>query len=232
MGNKKQIKNIRFPINSKRENLQNKKIDYKTLAIMTLYSNVTPIEMQEDQAAYELYRYLYENKLLKNMSEIEELSGNKKNTIMKNIKKLSRLKEGMVIATNTPNGICYYIEYRSSEGGDFVTIEDDILKFLINVSNSNVIKTYIFLKFMCKDGAKEIHRQTIAANIGLSTNSKSLKTISDITFALERFGLIKKVNKYKSILLENGKRQYTQMNMYELCSYKEWKDLKNKRTSK
>ena len=40
---------VMLPMSSKKCNMQNKKCDYKTLAIMTLYSNFTPIEMQDEK---------------------------------------------------------------------------------------------------------------------------------------------------------------------------------------
>ena len=43
---------VMLPMSSKKCNMQNKKCDYKTLAIMTLYSNFTPIEMQDEKGVY------------------------------------------------------------------------------------------------------------------------------------------------------------------------------------
>ena len=56
---------VMLPMSSKKCNMQNKKCDYKTLAIMTLYSNFTPIEMQDEKGVYETYRFLYKNKIIK-----------------------------------------------------------------------------------------------------------------------------------------------------------------------
>lgn len=77
MTEKEKILNL--PINSTKENMQNKKCDYKTLSIITVYSNKTPFS--EDDSVEELYRYLYRNKLLANSAEIEELSNLKINKI-------------------------------------------------------------------------------------------------------------------------------------------------------
>ena len=67
---------VMLPMSSKKCNMQNKKCDYKTLAIMTLYSNFTPIEMQDEKGVYETYRFLYKNKIIKFTKEIEEIYAN------------------------------------------------------------------------------------------------------------------------------------------------------------
>lgn len=216
----KGCKILKLPINSSKENMQNKKCDYRILALMTLYSNRTPNEISLDEGYEELYRYIYKNKIEDNMEEIEVLTNNKRDTIIRNIKKLAKLSNGLITATNSPNGICYYIHY--AKDNNYVTIEEDILRTLVNATNSNVIKTYILFKYLCRNGSKEIHRAYIAEQIGLSTNRNNLRIISDIIYVLERLKLIKVKREYKTILLDNGKEQYTQVNEYELCTYKEY----------
>lgn len=218
---------VKLPINSSKQNMQNKKCDYKTLAIMTLYSYMTPNEITLEQGYEELYRFAYRNKIEKDMDEIEELSNNKRDTIIRNIKKLTKLNSGLITAVNSPKGIIYYINYRGEKGGDFVTIEEDILRLLVNTTNSSVIKVYILLKYLCRKGSREIHRAYIAEQIGLSTNRNSLNRISDMTYVLEQIGLIKKKVKYKTIILENGNEHFTQATEYELCTYEEYKQKRN-----
>ena len=104
---------VKLPINSSKQNMQNKKCDYKTLAIMTLYSYMTPNEITLEQGYEELYRFAYRNKIEKDMDEIEELSNNKRDTIIRNIKKLTKLNSGLITAVNSPKGIIYYINYIS-----------------------------------------------------------------------------------------------------------------------
>lgn len=223
---KKGCKILKLPINSSKKNMQNKKCDYRILALMTLYSNRTPNEISLEEGYEELYRYIYKNKIEDNMEEIEVLTNNKRDTIIRNIKKLAKLSDGLITATNSPNGICYYIHY--AKDNNYVVIEEDILKTLINATNSNVIKVYILLKYLCRNECKEIHRAYIAEQIGLSTNRNNLRIISDIIYVLERLKLIKVKRKYKTILLDNGKEQYTQVNEYELCTYDEYIKQKNK----
>lgn len=223
---KKGCKILKLPINSSKKNMQNKKCDYRILGLMTLYSNRTPSEISLDEGYEEIYRYIYKNKIEDNMEEIEILTNNKRDTIIRNIKKLAKSSNGLIIATNSPNGICYYIHY--AKDNNYVIIEEDILKTLVNATNSNVIKVYILLKYLCRNECKEIHRAYIAEQVGLSTNRNNLRIISDITYVLERLKLIKVKREYKTILLDNGKEQYTQVNKYEVCTYDEYIKQKNK----
>lgn len=98
---------LNLPINSTKENMQNKKCDYKTLSIITVYSNKTPF--LEDDSVEELYRYLYRNKLLAKSAEIEELSNLKINTVLKNVNKLSKLNNRMVNPVKTESGGNYLL---------------------------------------------------------------------------------------------------------------------------
>ena len=84
MSNKEKV--VKFPMNSHEKFMKDKKCDYKTLAIMTLYSNHTPLEIQHNNANYEEYRYLYKNKVLEFREEIAELSQTKINTVLRNMK--------------------------------------------------------------------------------------------------------------------------------------------------
>lgn len=219
---------VRLPINSSKANMQNKHFNYKTLALMTLYSNRQTEKNMQETGIEEIYRYLYKNKIQKNISDIEELTGLKENSIFRNIRKLIKESKGLITITITNKGdMIYRISYENESERKYVIIEEEILKLLINKADSNTIKAYIFLKYMCRNGAKDIHRAYIAEQIGLSTNSKSLKVISKITNKLEELKLIKKKNKYKWIEMPDGKLQYTQVNEYEVLTYEQYLQLNN-----
>lgn len=229
---------IKLPINVYEGNMGDKKCDYKTLAIMTLYSNRKP----HDEDTNEQYRFIYRNKVIEFTNEIEQLSKNKMNTVLRNIKKLSNLTGNLVNASRNDEGkILYTINYRdgkiiyNDEGkpikidkGSFVIVEEDILKFLVNVGNSEDIKVYLLIKALCEwneriNGNKEkwITNSFICEHIGLSSNSKSnLQTISDITYILERIHLI---NKRKVHTNTDG--ILTCKNYYSVVDYEEWKRL-------
>lgn len=214
-----------FPIASSDEYLKDKAMDYKTLSLMTLYSNLNPPKL--DQGVEEFYRYLYRNKLTENQAEIEQLSNAKINTILKNVKKLTKLENRAVTFGNTEHGIVYYINYTNEQGVEFVTIPDDMLKFLVNTSNSNTIKTYILMKYMCRDKGMIMTREYIAEKLGLSTKShNTLLAISHITKSLENNHFIKKKVIYNTHLVDG--REITKKHIeYSIVEREEWKKLNN-----
>ena len=213
---------ITLPINSEKKNMKNKKCDYKTLAIMTYCSNMKPIEQQDETGVYEKYRYVYKNKIIELTDEIEQLSNSKINTIVKNMRKLSQLEGNLVNAYKNEEGKIYYtINYTDERSRKFVSIEADMLRTLINKSNSNGIKAYILIKYLCegeekKTGKKEkkITNGYIAEQIGLSSKSKcSLQVITDITNLLDEISFIR-----KRIAYFGGKRNV----YYSVLTHEEW----------
>lgn len=212
---------VQLPMNSEEIHLSDKKCDYKTLATMMLYSNMTPKEILYEQGLDEVCRFIYKEKIEKNIVEIESLTKNKKDTIIKNIRKLSKLNNRLVMACKNKDGkIFYVINYADTEGKKFVTIEEEILRYLIDVGNSNVIKTYILLKYLCKDGERKITRKYIAENIGLSSKSKgNLQTVTNILTSLDRNGLINRRYEYMNNNTNNKKCNI----YYSINSYETWK---------
>ena len=93
-----QNKVVMLPMSTQKKYMKDKKCDYRTLAIMTLYSKFTPIEEQHKTGNYEPYRYVYKNKIIEFTDEIESLSNKKIGTIVNNMRKLSQLNNGLVQA--------------------------------------------------------------------------------------------------------------------------------------
>ena len=212
---------VKLPINTNEKFMQNKKCDYKVLAIMTLYSKFTPMNKQEKSGTYEQYRYVYKNKIIEFTDEIEKLSQKKINTIMKNMRALSNINEGeLVTACKNESGEIYYtINYANgTTGNKFVTIDSDMLRALVDAFSSNSIKIYVFLKYMCKDGERKITRSYIAKSIGLTGSNDSLKTISNCTKALCGAGFINKRKVYKNDSEINCEVYYS------ITTHEEWKE--------
>ena len=227
---------VKFPMNIYEGNIGDKKCDYKTLAIMTLYSN----NDKPNEEEYKYWRYVYRNKLVGLSEEIEQLSETKINTILRSVKKLSDLSGGLVTASRSEGGkIIYTINYRDGEvirdddgrpikttKGSFVLVEEDILKYLIHFGSNLDIKIYLFIRGLCewnerKNGKKEmmLTRNYICEHIGLSPNSKAnLQLISGATFMLEGSGLIR-----KNVLKTSVDGKFVSKIYYSIVPYNEWK---------
>lgn len=216
-------KEYKFPITSSKENLMNKKVDYKVLMLMTLLSNSQPESNFLETGSEEMWRYLYRNKLTEYKELVESLSKTKLNSIYKMIKKMEKLDCKVINVRKTEtNGIVYDINY-TNNNREFVTIETRIMESLIHTCNSNSIKVYVLLKYMCRDGRKQISREWLLKQIGLSERSdNNLKVITDITDMLHLCGYI---NKYT----ERKFDKY--VNYYEVNSLFNWKRIRKERLS-
>ena len=74
--------------------IKDKKMDYKTLGIMTIFSNRKSEVVARDISEAEAHRYLYEkgnNSIWSNRKEMEKLSGNKIKTIRANTRHKNKL---------------------------------------------------------------------------------------------------------------------------------------------
>lgn len=203
-----------FPISTYEQYLKN--IDYVTYGIITYFSNRT-IADEEGNDSGELFRWVYKNRLIEKQEEIEKLSKNKFNTVMRNVRKLAKMDNNLIVAKNSDNGIIYYINYYHMPNGKFVTIHHEILRFLLNAYSNNAIKTYVFLKYRCLKGKTRVSREEIAEAIGLSPDSRNnLTSISDITVSLSD-KLIKKTYEYiTEINEETGNEQVKRYCYYEI----------------
>jgi hypothetical protein len=218
-----------LPISSFKDYMES--IDYKTYAIITLFSKYNNGENQFGD--YECSRYIYKNNIINNQEEIEKLSKNKLNTVLRNVRKLAKMDNNLVVAINTPNGIAYCINFYVPEHGYYVLIPEKVLKFLIDTGNSDTIKTYVYLTYRCHGKEEEkVKRESIAKAIGLSPNSHSnLQTISNITTSLHNNGLITKQYKYDQIY-EDGREKTIQNCYYKINSYQDFIKSVNKVESK
>lgn len=206
-----------FPITSAKINLMNKKVDYKVLMLMTLLSNVQLHKDALDTGNEERWRYLYRNKLNEYKDLVEGLSQTKLNSIYKTIKRMEKLDCKVINVRKTEgNEIVYDINYGTRE---FVTIETKIMESLIHSFNSNAIKVYVLLKYVCINGKKRISQEWMLRQIGLSPDSwNNRRALSDITTELHCGGYINK----ETINVDGNKK----INYYEVNSLNEWKSIR------
>ena len=209
----------RFPISSEQEYMKDKKVNFLNYCILVYFSNYQgDKEMKNFEGTFDTHRYIYEDKILKNKEEIEYYSKTKVQTFIRNAKKLATLSNGEIVSVRKTNEgkIVYQIE----KPNKYILIEEKILRILINFCNANAIKTYVFLKWKCRERGCIISRREICENIGLSANSKrQLQEITDITKGLQKLGLIsRKTTTGTSIDGED----YNRSTYYELVPFEKW----------
>ena len=226
--NNKDNKDYYLPISSYDDYLQNLKY-YMEYGIITYYSN---FKKQDDFGNEALFRYVYENKLKDNQEQIEKISKKKFTTVLKNIRKLVKMDNNLVVASNSPNGIVYTINYSTEPHGYYVTIHHEILKYLLDTSNEDALKLYVFMCYRCKKGETKITLKEMANAIGLSPNSKdNLQKITNITMSFDD-NLIKKRYVYETVYDEDTNKFKTKkFCYYTIMTYEQFKDRNDKQKS-
>ena len=221
-------------------------MDYKALATFCYFSRRKSEEVCDmlglDYSEVEEHRYLYDNFINENIEKFEDLSGWKKQNIRKQINKLTKAGNKVISADYTESGELYYkiMPYvdknnQLKKDGTFVTIESDILRFLINATNSNVIKIYCFLKWFLIDQEhynktkevryieKQIDRKFILKQIGLNSNSG--KMASSISKDIEDMLVMTHLIERRAVT----KREFGQTKTvyyYSIVDHDEWKSYR------
>lgn len=212
------------------EYIRDKDMDYEVLGLITLFS----LRSHNDN-----YRYLYDkgqNSLTSNMEEMEKMSQNKRRNIKRAIKKLSECDNDVVAICEDKKGRMYYkiSPHACGEGrkGHFVTVNSQMLEFLINTSNTNVIKTYCAIKILLWDNKQQCYikrpltEKFLLRFIGLSDKSKkNIQQMSDILTYLALCGFIER--KECTVVEDvHGEKKVKTTYTYELTTYDEWYGVK------
>ena len=224
------------PMNT--EYIKDKKMDYETLGLITLYSNYKGEVVCDNEglsiSEVEYHRYIYEkgsNSINSNMKNMEKISKNKRRNIKRNIKKLTECNNKVVEVCSDINGNIYYKinpYANSNEGmGKFVVINNKMLEYLIHTGNSNMIKTYCMIKVLLWDDKnkcyikRQITRDFLLKQIGLSNCEKNLQQMTDILKSLTANNFIKR-EKNVNVTEVNGEGVVRVMYTYELVDDEEW----------
>ena len=84
----------RFPIVSEQEYMQDKKVNFLNYCILVYFSNYQgDYNMKNFDGTFDMHRYIYEDKILKNKEAIEQYSKTKVQTFIKNVKKIASLSK-------------------------------------------------------------------------------------------------------------------------------------------
>ena len=215
----------KFPISTDERNMKNKRCDYSTYIIVTLFSKHTEGEN---------HRYITEDDMKKNKYKMEDCGKVKFETLKRNIKKLSDLEGDLVVDKITNGKLAYIINYENKDKRKYVTVEEEILKRLANDLKSSSIKVYMLLKYRCNTkNFTRIIKESINENIGLNSNSgKNKKEINKTLDLLRDMDLIEKYTKTEKIKNKNGKTVYTPITYVRLVSYEEYVKRRNEKKEK
>lgn len=186
--------------------LSDKKIDYKCLAIASIYGT-----SGKDMIHIPI------STLKENKDDIERISRMKFQNVMKSLNKSVRQNGELIENTRLrSNKRILTIFCKDKHNKGYAVVEDDILKSLAENCDSNTIKIYLLLKNCCYGGERTITREFICNSIGLSTCSPNMTKISKITDNLVKMGLINKK------VTRDGVCKHIS---YSLKTYEEWKEF-------
>ena len=225
------------PINTEPNVIGDRDMNYKILALISLYSKYKGERvcdlMEYDYSEIENHRYIYQDYIIENKEELEKESRNSIKTIRRNIKKLIECDNKIIQVCRDKNGKVFYKinpyfnPNDKNSMGNFVTIDSDILRYLINTTNSDVIKVYCIFKWLLWDNknktyvSKRVDRYWLCKQLGLNENyEKNLQKVTDILKSLQRNKLLKR--RKENILDIDGK--YKTVYFYQMCTYDEWKE--------
>lgn len=217
------------PMPSHNDYLNNKDVDLSIYGGIMLESNYGGIYNTEAQ------RYLYKNKL--DNKEIANMCNVSESTVKRAFNKLKKAKIGdsepLITTENTPNGIVYKLNY-AVDDRYYVTIPNDILQYLIDTSNNNMIKLYVFFKVQLAKGSKQMQREFIANGIGLNGSSKkALDGLSNLTNDLVAKGLIVKSERVEFFYDEiKGREVPKTLITYGLTADESWREYQRSLTTK
>ena len=213
-------------------------MDYKALALITYFSKMNDDmyymynpELDryiQDMEIEERYRVIFKEFIDENIEKFEELSKTKRRTIRSQINRLIKADNSVVNVEFDDDGRVYYsiMPYLTNSDelsmqGTYVTIESAILKYLIHVSNSDVIKVYCIFKWLLLGHVeKKVDRHWLCEQIGLSTKSdNNIKLVGDIlTFLVEDVELLR-----RRTVIEKSPTGAKTVYYYSLVPYKDWK---------
>lgn len=191
--------------------LGDNKIDYKSIAIASIYGNWNN-NGKSKGALYVPHTVLKEHK-----EEIEKLSHHTLATLFASLNRASKRNENFIQNIRLrSNKRIMNISCKNKKGKEYVLVEEDILRILIDKGNSNIIKTYLFLKSFCYNEPKLITREYMCKILGITPCNSNLLRVSKITNTLEELGLIIKESEKDGVCINT---------MYFLRTYEDWKSI-------
>ena len=173
-------------ISSHKDFITNKKVDYRVYTSISAMSNRSRDKQGE--------RYIYLDKVNRNIKELSEVLGISVSMLRKHISTLKKMNVEQFLLEEYNGKLVYRLNYADSESKNFVTVPMDKIPLLLNGLSNNCIKLYTVLLWACRTGEKALTQDWLAEQIGLSKKTK--RAIKDNIDVLEKCGLIKVRREY------------------------------------
>lgn len=219
---------LKYAVRSEGIYMKSKNCNYNDYSILNYISIRNPNEE---------HRYVYRKDIVKDKTQIEELSGKKIENYFKSINKIIKL--GNLIVPKEFNGeAVYIINNKDTNNRKYVLLEKDIMRYLIDTGDKYLTKLYVLLKYRCNTKTyTKISRKAMAESIGLSPNSGSTLTkITNLIVSLNNNNLIESYTEYDNKINSKGNIEFARHINIKLTTYGYWKnkyeEVKNNKEKK
>lgn len=175
-------------ISSHKDFIKNRKVDYRVYTSLSAMSNREPNSKGS--------RYIYLDKVDKNLKELSEILGISTSMLQKHIRALRKMNVEQFLLEEYNGKLVYRLNYADSDGKNFVTVPMEKIPLLLNGLSNNCIKLYTVFLWSCRTGEKQLTQSWLAEQIGLSKRTE--KAVKDSILVLEKCGLIKIRREYES----------------------------------
>lgn len=194
----------KLPMPSNKEFLQDKNLNAQIYGALMLESNWGGKFLNDST------RYLYNDKFAEIIKQASSDTKISMQTIKKHITRLKKCDMKAIELCKLNNGeLVYFLNYgkfKEEDGvvkfGEYVTITNVALRILVNVTNNNVIKIYLYLLYRCYNGSVTIGQKEICEAIGISYASRVI--VTDAVNVLNELGFINVDTEHKAIMLTNS----------------------------
>lgn len=174
-------------ISSHKDFISNKKVDFRVYVSLSAISNREP----DSQGS----RYIYLDKVDRNLKELSEILGMSVSMLQKHIRALRKMNVEQFVLEEYNGKLIYRLNYADVDGNNFVTVDMEKIPLLLNGLSNNCIKLYTVFLWACRLGERRFTQDWLAEQIGLSKKTK--RAIRDNITVLEKCGLIKIRKEYE-----------------------------------
>lgn len=169
-------KKLMLPMSTKDDIIQDKKFPYKLYAKITLESNRNEVEE---------HRYIKNSKLKSDeMKEQLKAIGISESTFKRQMNKLRKYTD-VIELVQLEDGVAYKIKYKDCDNRNYVLVNAEKLRIIINSCNDTCLKIYMVLLYTCNNETEtQVTQEWLLNKVGLSKSSRQV--IHDCLYMLDK----------------------------------------------